>query len=262
MTLRFRDLGIAQHCRIEAVMNPPNNGHGSNRPTYGGVIQSHLKAVVTAYYDLMDLTESPVCVFLEDDAVLTEEGLRHIQSCLAHLPSGWEVFQAHTIIPSLYEALLELYPEKMPPNRFVKGYFMSCACYIMHADSVRKFVQSRVNMHVLKSPLREIVPLFPFFRADGQHVIPETAVFADMVAWTTLYSCINTDENHSNDSSVFEKFKQQRDINWRNMVLLQRIYDNSRRFPFTCAQLVHLPSDVHWFTSKEEAAQFLRTHNM
>ncbi|NDE17756.1 hypothetical protein EBZ80_22790 [bacterium] len=246
---QFARLGITNHVRIDGVYAATPAGEV---PTYAGCIQSHLRAVTAASLDGMDADDA-VAVFLEDDIVLTEASLQALQTCLAALPPDWEVFQAHVIIPSLYEAVLQKIEKTgiRPPNHLLRGFFMSAAAYVMCARGIHRFMTSR-----LRPPAHLVSPTFDFV-VDGRPVIPELVVYQAMNVYTTLYSVTNTDETVPADNDHMEATKRQPLINYRNMLLVDRIFKSGVEVGRLANRIIDIPPLCHWFDCAATASCFL-----
>lgn len=251
---QFARLGITNHVRIDGIRVD------DGVPSYAGCIRSHLHAVTVASLDLHDQTDDTIAVFLEDDIVLTEASLDNIHQCLTMLPPEWEVFQAHVIVPSMHEAVLDKFErtQTYPPNHLLRGYFMSCACYVMNARGIRKFRTSRVRPWTAD---RCVHPSFDFVIA-GEVVIIETVMYNGFHTFTTLYSLTNTDESAQGDYHHMDTTKKQSRINYRNMVLVDRIEkeraaSQSLSQPPVAASIVDIPADYHWFNCLSSAHRFL-----
>jgi GR25 family glycosyltransferase involved in LPS biosynthesis len=251
MVDQFSKLGITQHIRIDGVRYETSS-------FYRGCLESHLRAVYTAYKDKVDLA-----IFLEDDIVLTQQGLERINACLKALPNDWEVFQGHTINPNLFTALLQSIQKKENPinpipNRIIHNYFMSCACYVMNRRGIERYIRTFFNFE----DEEETKFTFRITDMDQPSALCEYLTYRFLNAYTSLYSCLNTEETSSSEHSHVECFKKERNINYRNMLLLQELEDCKGglcQFRPLHEGIIHLDSsERHWFDTIECAQTFLK----
>lgn len=90
-------------------------------------MHAHYRAIHTAYTEGCD-----IAVVMEDDVVIPTGFGFDARS----FPSDWECVQLHYINPHFSTAVAE----RRPPQGFVHGYFMSCACYVMNRRGMDTFL--------------------------------------------------------------------------------------------------------------------------
>jgi len=258
MVDQFSKLRISQHIRIDGVQYDTSS-------LYRGCLESHLRAVYTAYKDNVDLA-----IFLEDDIVLTTEGLERMNTCMKALPNDWEVFQGHIINPQLFTALLQKLQkmQKTPKkehyrigNRIIRNYFMSCACYVMNRRGIERYIRTFFKFE----DEEQTIFSFRITDMDQPSALCEYLTYRFLNAYTSLYSCLNTEEKYLSEHSHVECFKKERNINYRNMVLLDKIEEALQSNPLQLSfekGIIDLDSpERHWFDTIESVEKFLHSLN-
>ena len=214
MLEQFKTLNITNHVRITPTNDIPHIS----------CMKSHFQAILTAYLDNCE-----TAMIVEDDIIL-----KHLQINIK-LPEEWECLQLHAINPFLYEKLIET----DHPNILLKGYFMSCAAYIINRKGMKKFLEKMADEHFnltcsFENPLAK----------------SEEFVYRYINTYTFLYPLLNTNEMGTNIENTVEYVNR----NQKNSMLLEKLL--RKPVPFE-ERVYELEYDRHFFYDDSEVKLFL-----
>jgi len=198
-----RDRMISQqlpfaNARVQAIYDP---------------ITPHVGCMRSHHAALLNLKNS-MAIICEDDVIFPDDFFQRLGELLTKMPMGWDVLQLHTQCPALTEWALS-----NKKQHIMKGYMMSCACYIVSRKGLKLFNQ--------------IFPTFPNITDKGR---AEELVFRYLDSYTVTHSLVNTDETLG--TSIPENDHK---INVKNSNLLKKL-----RYPAEVSEIVYdLPVDLH-----------------
>lgn len=205
-------------------------------PSHIGCCLSHIQAIFNAYLD-----GNQYAIIMEDDIDFSDMSrFKEMIPRLTNLTYDWDVIQIHYTEPYLIKALNSIDPKA---NILLKGYFMSCNCYLINRKGMEKFVNFALdNSYNVKVDLSH-----PLCKA-------EELVYRYINSYTTLYPIMNTLENKpstiSNTSGYFSN-------NYQNMIEIDNFIKKPR--DYTLKLYYELPYDLHWFGDYEKAKEFVES---
>jgi len=231
MLEQFQKYKIGNHIRINAIFD--------SHKSHIGCMKSHIQAIYTAYKDKCEYA-----FIMEDDFFLDmADPFEFISPLLKKLPPDWEILQLHSIIPNLHQTCLAK-KEDFSQNMIIKGYFMSCAFYIINRRGMEHFLN---NFVIFKNDKEETYDYKIIFEDNA---LVETMVYRFINCYTTLLPLFNTQESVS-------------DMNYDNVdynVLTQKLITpqlNYIRSLSFSPLLGCIPYHLHW-VNPQDSEYFLQ----
>jgi GR25 family glycosyltransferase involved in LPS biosynthesis len=233
----------ANNFRIEAIKE--------DRPHVGCCL-SHIKAIYTAYINcLRDGTE--YAIIMEDDVeFIFKDNLnlkKSIDSLIYLLKNEnftFDNIQLHYIEPSLIKGLCEVSKTTQLQNKLLKGYFMSCAFYLMSKNGMKRFLDIMTNLEPNSYTVKAIL--------DAPNCRAEEMVYRYINTYTLLLPMVNTLEN--NKSQICEDDKYMNN-NYNNMLEIKKLYQESN-FNLTPNEIITIPYSLHWINNEKNALNFVK----
>lgn len=188
-----------------------------------GCMQSHDRAIRMAYED----GHSLVCL-CEDDVVFPKEFTDRVYDLLSHLPMGWDCLQCHYVSPTLLKTLTGTQQHQ---QRLMKGYLMSCACYVLNRKGMRRYLE-KVGKHKLTASL------------DHPKARAEELVYRYVDTYCALYPLVTTREDWGSDIPE----NGATGLNIDNLNILETITYPST----TSTDILTLPDDLHFIRTSQD----------
>jgi len=224
MEAQFERFGVTNHHRIRAV---------DGRSKEGGMtaeiacMQSHFEAIRRAY---LDEPRADAALILEDDVVFFEEtGIPN-----APLPiEDFDIVQLHYCCPALLEWAAENVPPAAAGAIVLKGYMMSCACYLISRAGMQRFLDRMAAGPDLRLDAR----FLPNARAEEFVYRYVPRVFCPLLPAVTIAVEEFESDVPSSDHAAGRE----------NARVLGRIPQRPAVAASKKLVVVPLPYDVHWF---------------
>jgi GR25 family glycosyltransferase involved in LPS biosynthesis len=223
----FQNYNIENH-RVEGIKH--------EIPSIGCCL-SHIKMIYEAFISSSDSEE--LIMFMEDDLNISQ-GIEHIKPYLELFPKDCDILQCHYIEPSVIQQVIQRNnQEKEILNKFVKGYFMSAACYIMNRNGMKKFLDIMININPDKTYT---------YKADFSNpkAAAEEMLYRYINSYTLILPLFNTYENYkSNLSEEYEYMNR----NYTNMCMINELYNRiDITNLFIDKNIAILPYDLHYIS--------------
>ena len=222
-----------------------------------GCCSAHLRAIHTAYTTL-DYEDYNVnfdyVIFMEDDidfSSINSENLIYTLDKSKYI-TNLDVLQLHWIEPSLLESINKVDDKVINKNvddkvinknYFINNYFMSCACYMMTRQGMKKFLDlMSFPDGTLKANL------------SNPASTNEEFIYRYINSYTILYPICNTIETNNSQICSDDSYMSN---NYRNMINLKKIMDKNLNYKFS-SNIRLIPYNLHWFNNTDNSDKFLQ----
>jgi hypothetical protein len=240
MFKNFKQNGIINHIRITpSTIITPN---------WKSCLFAHLDAILTAYRDNVEYA-----LICEDDILLDKDAYKKALNDVKLLPEDWDVYQLHYIEPHLLRQLYKrCSTESQPSNRFIRGNFMSCACYLIKRSAMRKLLNTvgyfdDNNNHIFTATLTD-------------YARSELLIYPLLNSYFPLYPYFNTFENNTSDirATDFGRINN-KDFNIENEDAIRNLHKVlNKTAKIINGTIIYLPNHLHWLKTDEYADKFLQ----
>lgn len=245
---QFKIHGLTNH-RVEAV------AHSVGKI---GCSLSHIKAIWTAYRD-----GNEFAIICEDDVDIGSNPMfqmdLHFMLDSFHQP--WDIVQLHYLNPKFLQVLLgssgTSNTSNEPPirrNTMLKGYFMSCAAYVINRRAME------VYLHMFVTPDETDLNRYHVKVAlDHPRATPEELAYRYLNTYCSLIPLVNVREEFGVSSVAMDP--NQYVNNFENMELVTEVFKYRPYFTYRVNQVYELPYDLHWSDTVESAEEHVRKIN-
>jgi len=245
MSSQFNRLNI-NNIRIDALHHDKS---------YIGCCLSHIKAIYTAYTNCL-LNGYEYALIMEDDVDFSfnnnlKTSIDNLILNITQSKQDFDIIQLHYVEPTLINALNVISKTTTLSNKIIKGYFMSCAFYLMSKSGMKKFLDLMVNLESNSYSVKAIL--------DSPNCRAEEMIYRYINSYTLLLPLVNTIEN--NKSQISEEMSYM-NINYNNMIEIKKLYDeinlNIINRVTNIDQPINIPYSLHWISDEINAINFVK----
>lgn len=213
-----------------------------------GCCLSHIKMIYEAFMSYPELEESDdyneFVMFMEDDLNISQ-GIEHIKPYIDMIPKDCDILQCHYIEPSVIQQIIQRNNLDKPiPNKFVKGYFMSTACYIMNKKGMKKFLDIMININPDKTYTYKV-------DFSNPKATTEEMLYRYINSYILILPLFSTYENYkSNISDEYEYMNR----NYTNMCMINELYTRiDIKNVSIDKNIAILPYDLHFISHNKNS---------
>ena len=223
--------------------------------SYIGCCLSHIKAIYTAYTNCI-LNDHEYALIMEDDIDFSfnnnlKLSIDNLIFNITQSKQEFDIIQLHYIEPTLIKGLNVVSKITHLSNKILKGYFMSCAFYLMSKSGMKKFLDLMVNLESNSYSVKVIL--------DNPNCRAEEMIYRYIDSYTLLLPFANTVEN--NKSQISDEINYMNN-NYNNMIELRELYNEINVNAITeitnINQPINIPYSLHWINDEKIAINFVK----